>query len=362
MLSKHDLMKPRLFLPIFTFLLYGLMPDLNAQENQEPVHACFRINPDRVISISLKKAASDSKSFGCDFEFPDEGDGKQVFVRMPGSGTPYTLKINEFPFGTDPGSGLAAEYNITPFLKEQGNRIDLVPVPGDSMTRLKTSEPCSEAVLIVRDGIHVRDLVISSYMESEEKEALTRIHLYIKSYLTGKSKERTLDLKVTDPGGKQIFNETIELGAPLSFGQETEMNLDINIENPKTWSPVHPNLYQLEIEQTFQGKNIGETVTTHFGIRNAALTDSLMVFNGDTVQLHLADEEMTLALATLPEESVRDLIREKKFSAVLYDPILPCWLVNLFDREGAVLILTEEKQLHPASHAHVNAPSLVPAR
>ncbi|MFH0756273.1 MAG: hypothetical protein V2B15_03190 [Bacteroidota bacterium] len=355
-------MKSRPSQPILLILLFCALLQLRAQDNQEPSHACFRLNQDRVIPVAWMKCTTDSTIYMSDFLTGETWEGKQVFVRIPGTGTSYTLKINEFPFGSDPGSGQACEYNITPFLREQGNRIALEPVPGQTWAGTFSCPLCGEAVLVIRDGIHIRDLAISSHMEQGDRHALTRIHLFVKSYLPGKNNIPQLNLKVTDPAGKSIFSGSLEQNALLSFGQETELNLDITIEEPMLWSPGHPQLYQMELAQLTRGSRGRETIYTHFGIRNAVVADTLMVFNGDSLCLNLAGDDLLASLIKLPEEEIRNLIRKNAFNAIQYNGPLPCSLLTLFDQEGAVFLIPEKPQ-HPASiHSHVNSPSVVRAK
>ncbi len=352
-------MKPRLSPPILPILLLCALFQLKAQDNQEPSHACFRLNPERVIPITWMKCTTDSIIYIGDFLTGETWVGKQVFVRIPGTSTSYTLKINEFTFGSDPGSGQVAEYNITPFLREQGNRIALEPDPGETWAGPFNCPLCGEAVLIIRDGIHIRDLTISSYMEPGDHIAFTRIHLYMKSYLPGKNNIRQLNLRLTDPAGNEIASKSIEQSARLSFGQETELDLDITIEEPMLWSPGHPQLYTMELDQLAQGSQGQETISAYFGIRNAFVADSLMVFNGDTLCLNLAGEDLVASLTMLTEEEIRKLIRKNTFNAILYDGSLPCSLLTLFDQEGAVFLTPKAEQLPAAGHSQVNSPSVV---
>ena len=93
----------------------------------------------------------------------------------------------------------------TPFLKEKTNNIELEPDLTDPDADPAPFVQCGSAALVIRDNIHVRDLVVSSYQDPESTEALVRFHLFLKSYLTEKSMGRSIKLQVTDPEGNPVI-------------------------------------------------------------------------------------------------------------------------------------------------------------
>jgi len=276
-------------------------------------------------------------------------------------GYPYRVRINDFAFGSDPGTGLPAEFNITPFLNDENNTIDLEPGLSDPDSEPEPSVQDCSATLIIRDNIHVRDLVVSSYRDPESTEALVRFHLFLKSYLTEKSMGRSIRLLVEDPEGNAVINETQALGTPLSFGQETEMIMDHLLENPVHWSPLLPNLYQLEIQVSEPGKKAFETISTHFGFRTVIATDSLILVNGDTLNPVFGPPGIAEVLSGLTKAEIEQHITEQGFNAIRTGEPLPCNLVHLFDRKGLLVIRRAGKQEDPSHRLHINSPSIIRA-
>ena len=80
----------------------------------------------------------------------------------------------------------------------------------------------------------------------------------IKTKLTGKGVR--LVTKILDSLGKQVAIDT----AKSIFGNETDQNIEIS--NPKLWSPEKPYLYT-SVSSVYEGNTLKDVVKTRFGIR-----------------------------------------------------------------------------------------------
>jgi len=352
-------MNGRLLTAFFSLGILILQVGLHAQDNAEPRHSCFQLHPDREIPISLSQNRIGPDRYQCNFTFRKEWAGKQVFAKIPGTEFPYILRINSFSFGSDPGSGETAEFNITPFLTNDDNSMELELEHPDPEAVINIYPLCGDGSLLIREGIHIRDLVITSYFESGTTESLIRFHLYFKSYLTGKNNSRDIRLHVSDPGGNQVINVSTKLISPPSFGQETEMIIDETVEKPMLWSPANPQLYRLEVNMSEEEGGDSEIITTNFGIRIAVMTDSVLVMNGDTLHPVIAGEDLSNSLPRLNETEILKLAEERLFNAVITSGPLPCNLVKLFDRTGLLVIRKREPEGSAVIQPTINSPSVV---
>lgn len=231
-------MEPRRYSILIMMILLSLPFNLKAQEYREASHANFNLEEDRVIPMD-----------GSEFKFRKEWAGKQVFVRIPAIPNPCSVLINGFPFSIEPDTTGSTEYNITPFLKEEDNLIDL-PVAYS---------------LLIRDAIHIRDMVITQHPGLTENESLVRVHLFLKSYLKEAYRERSILLDLQDPNGQPIIQESRTLSTALSFGQETEFIFDLDLEKPVPWLPEAPNLYTVSISLEEKGAQKPERINAQFG-------------------------------------------------------------------------------------------------
>jgi hypothetical protein len=237
--------------------------------------------------------------------------------------------------------------------------LDLPEAEAEAEAEINICPLCGEGSLLIREGVHVRDLVITSYLDYETSEILIRFHLFLKSYLAGKNDSRDIRLHVTDPGGNQVINVSRKLASPPSFGQVTEMIIDETVEKPMLWSPAIPQLYTLEVNMSEEEGGDSEFITTTFGIRTAMMTDSALVMNGDTLHPVIAGEDLSQSLPYLDETEILKLAEERLFDAVITSRPLPCDLVKLFDRTGLLLIRKRDPEDSAGIQPTLISPSVV---
>jgi len=331
-------MKIRLPFILTLLILFSQPFGLKAQENREATHDCFNLEEERVIPLNpaLQQSGKDlSRSI---FMFSEDWSGKQVFARIPGSDIPYSIIINGFRFGNDPGSGIASEYNITPFLNEEENILDLVPelLEEDSSAFQALMPACS---LLIRDAIHARDMVVSTHPGAEENKSLVRIDLFLKSYKVKENRGRIIHMELSGPDGHSVFRESRELNTHLSYGQETEMVFDLNLENPSLWLPGVPNLYEVKIELKETGGQNSERISSQFAITSFRYKDSVLVQNGDTMVLQYPSEDVAALLPELSEQEIKEITEKHGINALRVEAPLPCHMEAVFRRTG-ILVLT----------------------
>jgi hypothetical protein len=349
----------RLFFSIFFFVFLVMPGGLTAQENQEPPHAWFHLLGEREITIPLLQTGEGNARYSCEFNSAPGWTGKQVFARIKGSKIPYSIRINGFRFGSDPGINAPAEYNITPFLNSTGNSIELTYEPPQPVARMDSGECCPPIALLIRDAIHVRDLVVTSFQGPESDQWLVRFHLFIKSYLTGKNTGRKIALIVMDPEGERIFSGSSELGFPLSYGQETEIIIDGTLEDARLWSPASPLLYGLQLELSEKGLEEQESLTAYFGIRTIGWSDSVMIVNGESLHPVVAgDEQATMLVALSAPEAIK-FIMDHGINLLICDNPVPVGLVQLFDQKGVVVIRKRDKVDERTDRPLINCPSVI---
>ncbi|KQM77046.1 beta-galactosidase [Pedobacter sp. Leaf216] len=85
----------------------------------------------------------------------------------------------------------------------------------------------------------------------------------IKTKLTGKGIR--LVTQILDSLGKQVALDT----AKSIFGNETDQNIEIS--NPKLWSPERPYLYT-SVSSVYEGNTLKDVVKTRFGIRSISFS------------------------------------------------------------------------------------------
>lgn len=316
-------MESRISAPLILIVLCILPFSLKAQDYREAQHACFKLEEERAISLE-----------GSEFTTRAEWSDKQVFASIPSLPVPCSLIINGFPLGLlEPGRISPVEYNITPFLKKEFNTLELVPADSSAF-----DAPLPLCSLLVRDAIHIRDMIVTDHPGLSADENLVRVQLYIKNYRRQANRERNILLVLKDPEGKSLIQESRVLGSGLSYGQETEMDFDLVLENAATWLPGKPKLYEIFLSLGVTDAEKPELVTTHFAMTSFWHNDSLLVQGEDSMMLCYPSEDQSRILPTLKEEEILEMMQTSGINALRTDTPLPCKLEALLQKCGILVV------------------------
>lgn len=332
---------------------------VKAQDNREPPFAFFDPGEDRTIALSFVRQEDGTGGFLASFSMQQNLKDKQVYVRIPASFQSYRIIINEFAFGSDTGSVSIAEFNITPFINEGINRLELV---FNESVGSQAVYPCGfydKAQLIIRDAIHVKDFVTTAYHEAGSGEVLLRFHLHLKSYLQGKNMVRTLQINIMDPDGEVVATENRKIDFPISYGQVTEMVFDRFMEEPRLWSMDEPNIYRTAVQISENDGSSSETVFYGFGIRRVYLADSIMILNNDTVVPKYPEPGSLHELECPGEEELGALVRKEGFNTVILSTLLPQNMIEQLGRFGVMVQMDRDLQETHAGRSLINCPSVL---
>ena len=193
---------------------------------------------------------------------------KDVILHFGAVDYKSTLYINGQEVGTHIGGNDPFSYNITPFLNGEKKLQELelsVWDPTDTGT-----QPRGKQTLRPR-GIWysaVSGIWQTVWLEAVEKTYIKQIN--INSDIDQKKINIDLDLKNANGNEKyliKIFQEEVQI-----VNQTFNSNQDLNIEipNPKLWSPDHPHLYDLEVNVSIDGVSI-DKISSYFAMRKIAL-------------------------------------------------------------------------------------------
>ncbi|MCK5135027.1 MAG: hypothetical protein KAR19_04505 [Bacteroidales bacterium] len=347
------------------FCIIFLLPfTLNGQQesveppfvtNAEPSHAHFLVGNGREINMPLNRDESGQMTSHHDFQFLPEWKGKQLFIRLSGMQSPFHLWINSFKYGSGEGLGIPVEFNVTPFLNPEKNTLRVELQPTDS----QRDQDAHQISMIVRNPVHVRDFLVTDYTQAGSPETLVRVHLFIKSYLTEQNRGRILTMTISDPSGETICDQTRVLDFPMAFRQEVEVIFDQTISDPRHWSPHHPELYHLQLQLVEKGRTQGELVSSNFGIRNIVFNDSVLIINTDTIVPAIADKSVLNQFTSLTDEEILSLFEEKDYNAVQANEILPARVIELFDRQGILVLKKQEGRDPSRDRRDMNRPCVV---
>ena len=196
--------------------------------------------------------------------------GKETFISFQGVETAIYVWLNGEFVGYAEDSFTPSEFNITPYLKEKGNKLAVEVYRYSTASWLEDQDfwrfsgIFREVYLYAVPEIHVRDMKVIADFDYENGSGILTTELDI----TGDS-DYEIKLTLTDKNGNKVY-------------EGDAANVTASIPDVMPWSAEAPNLYTLTAEIIADGE-IVETAETKVGFRTFELKDGIMCLNGKRI-------------------------------------------------------------------------------
>jgi beta-galactosidase len=266
--------------------------------------------------------------------------GKKVTVYFDGVYMNSDVWINGHHLGNHPYGYTPFYYDLTPFLKQNGENIIAVRVrnEGRNSRWYSGSGIYRHVWLITTNTVHIEPwgVFVTTPMISGNTARVN-----IKTTLSGEQSPTSLKLVTTIRDPKNRTVSTLE--SPVdNLNKETSQNITVN--GASLWSPESPSMYQA-ISELKQGNQVLDRVVTNFGIRSIDITAAKgFLLNGKSIELRggcLHHDNGALGAATIDraEERRVELLKRYGFNAVrtAHNPPSQPFL-DACDRLGIIVI------------------------
>ncbi len=196
--------------------------------------------------------------------------GKETFISFQGAETAIYVWLNGEFVGYAEDSFTPSEFNITPYLKEKGNRLAVEVYRYSTASWLEDQDfwrfsgIFRGVYLYAVPAVHVRDMKVIADYDDENDGGILRTELEI----VGEN-HYTVKLTLTDPDGNKVY-------------ESDNANVTAVIADILPWSAEEPNLYTLTADIIVNSEVI-ETAETKIGFRTFALKDGIMCLNGKRI-------------------------------------------------------------------------------
>ena len=218
------------------------------------------------------------------FELPADWKGQEVFFHVGSATSNLTLWVNGKYVGYSEDSKVAAEFNITKYLKKGQNLIAMQVMRWCDGSYLEDQDfwrftgIAREVYLYATPKVHVQDFFINADLKNDFKEGVLSGEVQIAS-----AKGKTLDLQLIDPQGKEVKQTSVTMfnNGPFTFRFET-------LGNVKAWTAETPNLYTL-IMTLKQGDKVLEVIPQRVGFRHIEIKGGQLLVNGQPILIKGAD-------------------------------------------------------------------------
>ena len=209
------------------------------------------------------------------FELPKDWKGKDVYFHVGSATSNLTLWVNGKYVGYSEDSKVAAEFNISKYLK-----------PGKNLIAMQVMRWCDgsyfedqdfwrftgiarEVYLYARPKLHAADIRLNAALENNYQDGVLNYQVSLKGGKTDVS------ITLCDKDGKQVAQATGAQGV-------------IRVPRVKAWTAETPYLYKAYI--TLKNKQgATEVIPQRVGFRNVEIKNAQLLVNGQPVLVKGAD-------------------------------------------------------------------------
>ena len=210
------------------------------------------------------------------FELPVSWKGQEVFFHVGSATSNLTLWVNGKYVGYSEDSKVAAEFNITKYLK-----------PGKNLIAMQVMRWCDGSYLEDQDFWRFTGIAREVYLYATPKVHIQDIFI-TQDYQDGKG---LLEVKV-DVAGKgcsvECRVENGEVLRPVGSKNSTLYTFSSQLPNVKPWTAETPNLYTLYIYLKKNDKVL-EVIKQRVGFRHIEIKGGQLLVNGQPILIKGAD-------------------------------------------------------------------------
>ena len=203
------------------------------------------------------------------FDLPADWKGQEVFFHVGSATSNLFLWVNGRYVGYSEDAKVAAEFNITKYLK-----------PGRNLIAMQVMRWCDGSYLEDQDFWRFTGIAREVYLFATPKVHIQDITIG-QDYADGKG---LLDVDVKVAGGKADVEATLY----DADGNKVTEGLKATVENVKPWTAETPYLYMLEL-QLKQGDKVLEVVRKQVGFRHIEIRGGQLLVNGQPILIKGAD-------------------------------------------------------------------------
>ena len=204
------------------------------------------------------------------FDLPADWKGQEVFFHVGSATSNLAVWVNGKYVGYSEDSKVAAEFNITKYLK-----------PGRNLIAMQIMRWCDGSYLEDQDFWRFTGIAREVYLYATPKT-------HIQDFTIGQDWQAgkgllSVDVKVANGKGTTVEAQLFD-----AAGNQVAEGLNATVENVKAWTAETPYLYTLEL-QLKKGDKVLEAVRKKIGFRHIEIAGGQLLVNGQPILIKGAD-------------------------------------------------------------------------
>lgn len=230
----------------------------------------FDLNPPYISELN-----NYTGSYRRTFELPKDWKGKDVYFHVGSATSNLTLWVNGKYVGYSEDSKVAAEFNISKYLK-----------PGKNLIAMQVMRWCDGSYFEDQDFWRFTGIAREVYLYARPK--LHAADIRLNAALENNYQDGVLNYKVSLKGGKTDVVITLCDKDGKQIAQATGAQGVINVPKVNAWTAETPYLYKAYI--TLKNKQgAAEVIPQKVGFRNVEIKNAQLLVNGQPVLVKGAD-------------------------------------------------------------------------
>ena len=280
-------------------------------------------------------------------EVPANWKGENIYLHVGSATSNLTVWVNGKEVGYSEDSKVAAEFDLTKYLKPGEKNLIALQVMRwcdgsyfEDQDFWRLTGIAREVYLYARPQSHIQDLYITSELDENYKDATLQA-----SINCVKSKGKTVRLVLTDAEDRVVYEDQ------LAVDKSGKVEISQPISAPHQWSAETPYLYQLRLD-LLDGEKVVESFTQHVGFRTAEIKNGQFLVNGQPVLIKGADRheiDPDGGYVVSVERMIQDIqiMKEHNINAVRtsHYPNDPRWY-DLCDQYGLYVVAEANIESH----------------
>lgn len=311
-----------------------------------------RLNPPFDIPESNNPVGSYRKKI----IIPEKWEGRQIFIHLGAVKSAFFIWVNGKKVGYSEDSKLAAEFDITQYVKTGENLVALQVFRWSDGSYLECQDMWRisgierDVFLYATPKLHLRDFKVVSTLNADYKNGLLQARLEINNYkiehntLHSKPDTFSIEMDLVDADGKLVSHKKSHTTLSALGNFKTYAYFSDTIMGVHPWSAEIPYRYTLYFTLKNRAGKILEIVPQHIGFRSVEIAGSNLLVNGKRIFLkgvnrheHNATQGHTLTHNDMRKDM--EMMKRLNINAVRHShyPPDPYWM-ELCDKYGLYVI------------------------
>lgn len=291
-----------------------------------------------------------------EFTVPTDWKGKQIILHFGSITGAAFVYVNGQKVGVTKASKLAAEFNITPYLKEATNLLavqvfrwhDGSYLEDQDFWRLSGIE--RDVFLYALPSLTLWDFNMNPALDDNYKNGLFNADIILRKFADNTTSEADVQVELYNKKGSLVFSEKKRI--KVGSDNLQKVVFEAKIKDAEKWSAETPNLYNCIITlQNTSGKIINNT-STKIGFRKVEIKDAQLLVNGKKIMVHGVNRhEHDEKTGHVPSKELMlkdiQLMKQSNINAVrtCHYPNDPEWL-RLCDEYGLYVVDEANVEIH----------------